>query len=279
MDLETALAQVVADLVDGDPNANGPFTKEAVGILADKYSLPSEILDGVRYLLNIGARSHKAERAWLAQNFKKARSQIKTISKLCIKLQNALSGLDDDTLCILELAGLAQEFAQSEEIMGLINRPTVAASPRIVRNTQHSGDETGWALDRPSAGTVSFEEIKTLLTHIDEAAKGSLKAAREGKRGKPEDDALLDLFLIAYQIWVNYVDQSFTLVWAKETWEPETAAAQWCVDIAHLVDPEATLENIDTVSRKVRERSIKISSLEKMKAFAENYPKRAGWAD
>lgn len=279
MDVETALAQVVAGLVDGDPNANGPFTEEAIGILADKYSLPNKKLDEVRYLLNIGARSHKAEREWLAQNFKKARSQIKAISILCTKLQDALSDLDDDTLCILELAGLAQEFAQSGEIMGLINRPTVAAGPRIIRNTQHSGDETGWALDRPSLGTVSFEEIKTLLMHVDEAAKGSLKAAREGKRGKPEDDALFDLFLIAYQIWVNYVDQSFTLVWAEETWEPDTAAAQWCVDVARVVDPDASLKSIDTVSRKVRERSIKISSLEELPAFSDNYSKRAGWAD
>ncbi len=279
MDEVIALNQAIARNMDGDPNADGPFTKEVIRALAEKYSLPEETLEITRYLLNVGARSHKLETEWMNQDFGKARKQIKSVSELSKKLKKALRGLDSGTLNILEHAGLARGFAQSQEIMGYLNQSALAASPCVVRAAPERDDSSDWALDRVSDGIVSFEEIEAMLTDLEIAASGSLKMARDGKKGQPEDDSLLDLFLGAYQIWVNFIGKPFTLVWEKGTKVPETAAAQWCVDIARVVDPDATLKNIETVSRKVRERSIKISSLEEIQAFANNYTKRAGWAD
>lgn len=279
MDEVTALNQVITRFIDADLNADGPFTEEVIRVLADKYSVPEENLEITRFVLNAGARSHKLETEWMNQDFGKARAQIKAVSELSNKLKKALRGLDSSTPNILEHAGLARRFAQSQEIMGYLNQSALAASPCVVRAAPERSDSSNWALDRVSDGIVSFEEIEAMLTDLEIAASESLKMARDGKKGQPEDDSLHDLFLGAYQIWVNFIGKPFTLVWEKGTKEPETAAAQWCVDLARVVDPDATLKNIDTVSRKVRERSKKISSLEELPDFKDNYTKRAGWAD
>jgi hypothetical protein len=162
--------------------------------------------------------------------------------------------------------------------MADLNRPAASEAPCIVRDQSNDDNQNLFGLYRPGKGILTLAEIKSTLADLVQAMERSRKTARFGKMGQPENDAMFDLLEIAFQLWVNFVDQPFTLVWGRDN-SPDTAAAQWSVDVARVVDPDVLISHVMTAARKVKERSIKISRLDELPAFTHHFFKRSGWAE
>jgi hypothetical protein len=81
--------------------------------------------------------------------------------------------------------------------------------------------------------------------------------------GRPDQQGLWDLLHMGFQVWASVLGRPFKLDWASDG-EPITDAARFCVRIARAVDPSLTLQQIATVSRKVREKSKSIRDLKEL---------------
>lgn len=258
-----------------DPNADGPFSEDVMASLSEKYKISVEAIGVARTLLNVGALCHHSEREWWRHDFKKVRSQISALSKASARLRNELNGLDQETVTVLERSGLAAKIMQIPAVMELLDRapsPPTAHFERLVVDES----ELELMLNRPKGDAVGLATLVGILDDLSSATDLSQRLAGTGQKGRPEDSAMFGLMEVAFQVWVNFVGMPFALDWASDN-GPITPAAQWSVDVARAVEPDAALSKVITASRKVQERSIKISNLDELKAFAVHFLKRSGW--
>ena len=256
---EKVQAEFFQRLIGNSQSERSVFTPEIMDKIGEEFAILAPHRNEVGMLLEIGANAYSREAGLEALDFDRVRKDLRSLEKAAKSLTTIMDNLTPDALEILVRVGFVQE---------LKDMPL----PRITQS------ETSPVLDYADRATdlsrrIPLSEARTIATALSQCAEYAHEKVIESRKGRPENGALVDLLNFGYQVWASVLGRAFTLDWASDG-EPITHAAMFSVRIVRFVDPAATLQQIATAARKVREKGMSFSNLEEIPQVVEHYRKQ-----
>ncbi len=235
------------------------FTNAVIEQIGAEFSIPTELHDQIGLFLEVGANAFYFEARRAGLDFDRARQELRSLERSARATESALQNLFADTQDVLAQAGIARG-------LNGFHVPRVSQHEGVqVLNYAVAGDE--------ETRQISLSEVEAILAALGNCAVDAKPLARASRMGRPEHEALYDLFIFAHLVWDTLLHRAFKLDWATNG-DPITDAARFSVRIAHIVEPSLTLKQIATSARKVREKSISFRNLEEVPKVIEHYRKQ-----
>jgi len=200
----------------------------------------------VRAALRQAVLSYKEEVERAARDKRSARKELDRVLKLADQLSAQISDLSEDTL-------------------HFINR----------RTYWRTLDRTGFVFGLPDR-KISLDRIKKSLSRTRDTLELSLRGLQQP--GRPSDDALDGLLVLARFFWTVLLRRPFKLDWTPQG-EPLTEAAAWCAQVCRVAEPKIAPTRVRTAALKARERLGENSNLYNPLGTLKTYFKRSGWLD
>lgn len=235
------------------------FTNAVIEQIGAEFSIPTELKDQVGLFLEVGANAFFFETRRAGLDFDRARQELRSLERSVRATEKALQNLSADTKDVLAQAGIARG-------LNGFHIPRVSEHEGVqVLNYTVAGDQ--------ETRRITLSEIEAILAALGQCAVDAKPLARASRMGRPEHEALYDLFIFAFLVWDTLLQRAFKLDWATNG-DPITDAARFSVRIAHVVEPSLTLQQIATSARKVREKSMSFRNLEEVPEVVEHYRKQ-----
>lgn len=235
------------------------FTSEIIDLIGEEFNIPVTHRDAVGQLLEGGALQWARETRRSALGFEKVRKELGSLEKAAKAIASALDNLSADTQLVLVDSGDGRTLGGFP-------------LPRVSLHESSLALEYAAAPDHGSR-CITLTEAKSILAALGQCAIDARPMARASRQGRPEQEALFDFLTFGYQVWATVLGRAFRLDWASDG-EPITDAARFSVRIARIVEPAATLQQIATAARKVREKGMSFMDLEELPEVMEHYRKQ-----
>lgn len=241
-----------------------PFTAEVIARIANMHGIEEKYVETARKTLNVACMLAKQEARRQSIELSAVRTQLKSLKLLVQKLTNELDTISSDTHSLISEAELAIKYSEQLDLNGTLKGEQLTFGIDVL---QQLGE-------RSAATSLQISQALTALEPLTELLEVALRTSGEGKRGPRGKRDLEFLFLGAFQVYENFASKKFSLEFLQDG-SPISAAASFCVEVAKAYDPSVNTTRIVTESRYARERSIKISNLEEITAYMNNYSKRS----
>jgi hypothetical protein len=256
---EKAQAEFIKRFTEASQGPRIVFTSEIVDQLSEEFGIPIAMRDLVGQILEVGARQWSAETQFSALGFEKIRKELRSLEKAAKAIVSVLENLSADTQQIMVDAGDGRTLGGFP-------------LPRVSMHDSAPVLEYAASSDRESR-CISLAEARSIFAALGQCAVDARPMARATHKGRPEQEALFDLLHVGFHVWASLLCRAFKLDWASDG-EPITDAAMFSVRIARVVDSAATLQQIATAARKVREKGMPIRDLEEKAKVVEHYRKQ-----
>ncbi|WP_424973208.1 hypothetical protein [Dinoroseobacter sp. S76] len=233
------------------------FSQAVSGPIEREFEIPSVISSAVFLNLAFGALHYWKQRIQDRASNKAVRKKFDRLNRKASELADMLSTMTGEAWEAIDGVQLAYETAPAlyPDWRAANSSDPVDAPPRLTQD--------------------DVADLAAKLSALAETTEAATRMVGKGQVGRPEDDAMLHLLHVAFQVWTTILGRPFKLDWTGAS-EPITDAAQFCVRIARVVDPSISLGRIANASRSVREKSMTVSDLGLTPEIMDHYRKQFG---
>lgn len=231
------------------------FDEIVMARLAEEFKISDRYLTLVSDLMDVAAHQFEKAEARSSTDFKAVRKELTQLSMAAKTLENTLSNLSPEGLYALNTLGMRHLGIKSDE-------------PRIIKRSGPTGGASEQTLEFPAKDGDQFlahalSELEQVLAALSRTSSSAQDAARAGRTGRPEDDAISELLFLTFHTWASILGRAFKLHFDDRS-EPLSEAAQFAVRVVKIVDDRVSLPRIANAARKTAKTCKPITSLEEL---------------
>jgi len=229
-----------------DGSVSPRFTQEVMARLASEFTIPIEMVEGLGYVLETLSRSYWTQTNRPQISRIEVRKELAALVKAADKLRDVISATSPETWDVIVEAGLRQKWDTN---------PFPRFSEEVHEKSLQSVTKLHFQ-PKIQNGSVEFEfsEWAEAVEALSECSSSAHELAGGGKPGPQPDYAAFFLIHGAYAVWTAELKREFKILWADDgQWL--TPAAQFCFEVARIVDPDIDASRIATGAKRAQEES------------------------